>query len=316
VASDDELRYAFGVPRTPGGYRPVPARLRSSEEVYDAPQQHEGDYDFVRTLHDLWSRQWRAASSPVSFMDVFGAAPSRQGGPSSVDPTTRSGLDNWSALFSPGPGGRGGKFVGQRGALEDAFLNQLRNVKGGQPSMSHRLDEDYSLGPEDPVDDLLMSLREPYALRELEPGRGFSRPVQAGQGGQGARRGEGAEQLRAIRKMQALLGYAPRGDPAQFLAQLMTGKSDPRLEEVESKLGLSQDTRPSWFTPPSTIRQIERYPPTSTHGPTDAAERMTYKGFGEEFTDDQRIALASIIATMLRRQQGGSFGRLGQPGSN
>jgi hypothetical protein len=50
----------------------------------------------------------------------------------SVDPRTASGLGNLAAMFVPGPGGKGGKFVGKLTPEQKYLLRQLRNMKGGE----------------------------------------------------------------------------------------------------------------------------------------------------------------------------------------
>lgn len=114
---NDPFGFAFGPQRPESGFAPAIRPVTRDTHARSV----------LASAADLWARQWRAATSPSRFAGALGAAPKREGGPNSFDPTTRSGLDNWSAIFSPGPG-RGGRME-QLTAADREFLASLQNVK-------------------------------------------------------------------------------------------------------------------------------------------------------------------------------------------
>lgn len=117
------------------------------------------------------------------------------------------------------------------------------------------------------------------------------------------------------------------GHPMKALEGSLVNREMPAWEELamlESKLGLGKSEWPHWVSGKSTLNlfdpnreKMSTEPnPYGRSGALDASERETFHGMRHELSDDQKIQLAMIIATILRRQQGGSYGKLGEPGAN
>jgi len=225
----------------------------------------------------------------------------------SLDPRTKAGLLNWAATFVPGPGGKGGRFTGPLTPNQRMLMDSLANVSTHKGPPDWLLERMQQAG----IEPSERALNQEMRISMLRPEADIPHFTPSRTGGK-----EG------LKDMLDVFGITNPNPLGQLETNVMNTNLEPgqRLQDVQSKLGLSKSEWPSWVTGKSTLNLFnpsrERMRPGDE--PLSVNDRETWHSMRHELSDDQKIQLAMIIATILRRQvpPGGTHGSLGEPGSN